>query len=343
MEASLTLRRHIVANAAALAASALVAVWIALDVGGAEFALWVDDVSTPAAAGLALWLCIRARSHHSGRLRLHWTLMSAATACWLLAELIWALYALILVRAVPMPSWADLGYLSAIPLAAAALVVHPGSRRRTAHTVGSVLDGLVVATALLFLSWALVLEPLWHHTDLSSLAGAVTVGYPFGDVVIVFFILVAIRGMRVGRTSLWYLLGGLLAMALSDSIYTYLQEIGRYTSSGAHLIDAGWLLAYLGIALSAWSARGPHEPARRVERAQPPLSSLVLPLVPVLLALLVTAIQIRSGHHLDGTTFLLAVALTVLVLARESLVLRELLRRPDDRTTPGTPAAAVTR
>lgn len=325
MEATLSSRRHIRATAAALAATALVTAWIALALGGARTALWVDDASTPLAAALALWFCVRARSRHRGRMRLHWTLMSAATACWMLAEVIWALYALILVRAVPTPSWADLGYLSAIPLAAAALVVHPGARRQAAHTIRSVLDGFVVATSLLFLSWTLVLGPVSHGTDLSSIQGAVTVAYPFGDVVIVFFIIVAIRGMDGGRTSLWYLFAGLLAMALSDSLYSYLTEIGNYASSGAHVIDAGWVAAYLGIALSGWSAAGPPGPVRRQEHSRPPLASLVLPLAPVLIALFVTAIEIRTGHHLGSTTFVLAVALVALVLVRESLLLRELL------------------
>ena len=52
-------------------------------------------------------------------------------------------------------------------------------------------DGLVVATALLFLSWTLVLGPLWRSADLSTWAGVVALAYPFGDVVIVFFIVLA--------------------------------------------------------------------------------------------------------------------------------------------------------
>ena len=44
--------------------------------------------------------------------------------------------------------------------------------------------------------------------------GLVALGYPFGDVVIVFFILVAVRGMTVHDRALWCLLGGLLLMPL---------------------------------------------------------------------------------------------------------------------------------
>ena len=42
------------ACAGVLAAVALVTVWLALQIGGRQTSLWVDDVSTPAAAALAL-------------------------------------------------------------------------------------------------------------------------------------------------------------------------------------------------------------------------------------------------------------------------------------------------
>jgi len=224
-------------------ATGVLGIWIGLHVGGARVTLWVDDVATPLAALIACVLCLRARARHGGRMRLFWSLLGCATASWTLAEVVWGYYALILNVEVPVPSWADLGYLSAIPLAVAALVVHPATRGGGTRRARSVLDGLVVATALLFLSWTLVLGPLWRSADLSTWTGVVALAYPFGDVVIVFFIVLAIRGMTGGdRLSLWCLLVALLVMALSDSTYSYLTEVGRYT--GADVIDTGWVAAY---------------------------------------------------------------------------------------------------
>lgn len=113
------------ACAGALAAVALVTVWLALQIGGRQASLWVDDVSTPAAAALALWLCLRARGRAAADTRRFWTLLSGAMACWTLAELIWGVYPLLLHRDVPSVSVADAGYLLAIPLALGALRVHP--------------------------------------------------------------------------------------------------------------------------------------------------------------------------------------------------------------------------
>jgi hypothetical protein len=310
-------------------ATGLFAVWVGLDVGGARVTLWVDDVATPLAALIACVLCLRARARHSGRMRLFWSLLGCATAFWTFAEVVWGYYALILNREVPVPSWADVGYLSAIPLTVAALVVHPARRGSGTRKARWVFDGLVVATALLFLSWTLVLSPLWRSADLSTWTGVVTLAYPFGDVVIVFFIVLAIRGMTGGdRVSLWCLLAALLAMALSDSTFTYLTDVAKYTSGD--LIDTGWVAAYLGIALAAFISQSGSAVMARAEQSRPSLAALISPLLPVLLALSVAAVEIRLGHHLDRAAWLMAFGLIALVLVRQGLMVIELLAHSRD-------------
>jgi diguanylate cyclase len=324
MQRTLTTRRFLSALAIVVLVTAVSGAWITLSIGGAAVTLWVDDLVTPLAAGIACVLCLRARARHAGRMRRFWLLLGCAMASWTLAELVWGYYALILEVEVPVPSWADVGYLSAIPLAVAALVVHPaitGGRTRHAR---SVFDGLVLATALLLLSWTLVLGPLWRSTDLGTWGGVVAIAYPFGDVIMVFFIVLVIRGMTGGdRLSLWCLLAALLVMALSDSTYTYLTEVANYTAGDP--IDTGWIAAYLGIALAAYCSRPEGASVSEVEYAGPSLSSLVAPILPVLIALGVIALEIRLGHQLDRAAWLMAFALIACVLARQGLMAVELL------------------
>jgi hypothetical protein len=331
MEQGLASRRFLSAVGAVMLVTFVCAVWFGLRVGGMRVTLWVDDGLTPLAALTACLLCFRARAGHVGRMRLFWMLMGCATACWTLAEVVWGYYALILDAEVPVPSWADVGYLSAIPLAVTALVAHPAMRGSGTRRARSVFDGLVIATALMFLSWTLVLGPVWRSADLSTWTGVVTLAYPFGDVMIVFFIVLAIRGMTGSdRLSLWCLLGALLVMAISDSTFAYLTDVTAYTSPG--LIDTGWIAAYLGIALAAFSSRpsGTVTPAR-TEDSRPSLASLVAPLLPVLLALSVAAVQNRLGDHIDRAAWLMALGLIVLVLARQGLMVLELLAPGRDR------------
>ncbi len=317
-------RRFLGAVGLALLTLAIFGAWIGLSVGGDRASLWVDDLATPAAAMLASAMCLQARSRHHGRLRLFWSLMACATAFWTLAEVIWGFYALILNKEVPVPSWADVGYLAAIPLAVAALMVHPATRGSKSRKTRWMFDGLVVATALLFLSWTVVLGPLWRSADLSTWTGIVSLAYPFGDVVIVFFIVLAIRGMTGSdRHSLRCLLAGLLAMALSDSTFTYLTDVANYSSGS--LIDTGWVAAYLGIALAAFSSEQEATLPERAAASAPSLASLVSPLLPVLLALTVAAVEIRLGHHLDRAAWVMAFGLIALVLVRQTLLVLELL------------------
>lgn len=324
IEQGLASRRFIGAVGVVALATGLFAVWIGLHIGGARVTLWVDDLATPLAALTACVLCFRAAARHGGRMRLFWLLLGCATASWTVAELIWGYYALILTEEVPVPSWADLGYLSAIPLTVAALVVHPATRGSGIRKARSVFEGLVIATALLFLSWTLVLSPLSRSANLSTWGGIVTLAYPFGDVVIVFFIVLAIRGMTGGdRLPLWCLLAALLAMAISDSTFTYLTNVANYTSG--RLIDTGWVAAYLGIALAAFSSRSRGAVVSRAELSRPSLASLISPLLPVLLALSVAAVEIRLGHHLDRAAWLMAFGLIALVLVRQAMLVRELL------------------
>jgi hypothetical protein len=306
-------------------AACLFAAWVSWDVGGQTTTLYVDDLATALAALTAAVLCLHAGSRGARELRLFWWLLAAASGAWALGEVTWAGYDLVLREPVPVPSWADVGYLLGVPLAVAALVCHPAMRRGAAQKARAVLDGLMVATALLFLSWTVLLGPLWRSTDLSTLGGLVALVYPFGDVVIIFFIVLAIRGMAAGdRLSLWCLFGGLLALSLSDSIYTYLTGVKGYDGSGK-LIDTGWFAGYLGIGLCAFCSRARDGAADRTALTLPEPESLIAPFVPVLGALIIAAIEIQLGNRLDQVSLITASALIALVFARQGLLVVDLV------------------
>ncbi len=271
------------------------AAWIEGGVGGETTMRYVDDIATAAAAAAATAFCVRAGMRYQGQLRLSWWLFAAACGAWALGELIWALYDLVLGTSVPVPSWADAAYLAAIPPTAAALLVHPAIRGRAIGKMRSLLDGLVIAAALLFIGWTLLLEPLWHTSDLSTLGGAVTLAYPLGDIVILLLITLVIRGTTGGdRLGLWCLLVGLLAITLSDSMYGYLTEVKNYATGD--VIDTGWFAGYLGIALAAYFARSEAGSRRRVP-ASPSLTSaaVVTPFLPLFGALSLVAIRTELG------------------------------------------------
>ena len=299
----------------------LFAVWLGIGGPGVRY---VDDLATAAVALAATVACARAARRHTGRLGLFWTLFAAATAAWALGELLWARYDLALPNgAASVVSWADVGYLGALPLAAAALLVHPALRGRAIGTSRAVLDALILTSAVFVLSWALLLGPLWQRTDVTTLAGLVTLAYPVGDVVVLLLIVLVIRGTtNSDRLDLWLLLAGVVAITFSDALYGYLTEVKAYSTG--NLIDIGWFAGYLAIAGGAWAAR-------RSEVAEPApatgtLSSaaLVVPFVPMLAALGFAAVRIQFGHPLDRPAIVATTVLVVLVLLRQALLASDL-------------------
>lgn len=316
----------------ATASILIFAVCIDRRVGGATQARDADDVATAAAALLAALLCARAAARYAGRLRLSWSLFAAACGAWAVGELIWGYYDLAH-GSVPVPSWADAAYLSAIPFAAAALIAHPAMRGRAIGTVRSVLDGIVLAVALFFISWTLVLEPLQRTSDLSSLGGAVTVAYPLGDFVILFLVVLVIRGTISGdRLDLWFLVGGLIAITSSDSLFAYLTQVKHYESGD--LIDTGWFAGYLAIAVAARFARSERRAHSRV--SSPTLSSaaVVGPFFPLLGALTFAAVRVELGYRLDRVAMTAALTLAMLVLIRQALLMVDLFAPARRRETP---------
>lgn len=318
-------RRKARATAVVVIAIAAFAAWLKWRVGGATSVEDFDDLATAVAALTAALLCLRTGLTCLGGSRGFWLLMAAACGAWTAAEVVWAVYDIVLRTAVPVPSWADLGYLSAIPLVVAALVSHPALSMGRRHRGRAIFDGTVAATAVFFLSWTFVLGPLWRHTDLTSFGGIVAVAYPFGDIVMVFLVVLVIREMSHGdRFALGCVLAGLVAMAAADSTYTYLTEAGRY--SVGQMVDVGWVVGYLGLALGAFCAGGEErtEPARAPSASG--VRSLVVAFLPTLLAMAVLTTEVAAGRQLYRSDWFIAMALVVLCLARQVLILVEQFR-----------------
>ena len=299
-------------------ATVVFAAWLGWQVGGPKTVLYFSDAGTVFTSLLASVACFLASRRYQGRHRVFWGLLSAACGAWMLGEMVWTGYDLAGTGGPPVPSVADIGYLLFIPLAVGALLVHPGMRGSGVQKTRALLDGLAIAVALFFLSWTVILGPLWRNSDLSTLGGIVTFGYPVGDVVIAFFVILALRRMGAAdRLGLWCLLAGLIALSLADSTYAYVAEVKGYATGD--LLDTGWFAGFLGIALGAFASdvRGLPDRADSPLRALP---SLIAPLLPMLVALVVAGISIDLGHRPDAVALAMVVALIVLALARQSLL-----------------------
>jgi len=297
--------------------------WVVFGVGGDGRTLQVDDIGQLVAAWCATVVCGTAAIRRTPG-RVTWALLAASSFSWGAGELVWCHYALVRHVSVPFPSLADVGFLAAVPLAFAGLLHYFMGRHRTGARVQAVLDGLIIATSLLFASWATILGPLYRSHQGGPFKQMISLAYPTSDVVMVSLVIILIaRAGPTGRVRLGLVMTGIVAFAVSDSAFSYLTEVNGY--NGGSFLDTGWVAGYLLIALGAlWAMTAP---APEVSETEESVLSLIAPYVPVLVVLAVTAVQLLRGRPIGTVSWLMVLVLVVLVLGRE---LRRLLGRSND-------------
>ncbi|MGA2925148.1 MAG: EAL domain-containing protein [Solirubrobacteraceae bacterium] len=316
-------RRFALAVIGAGAASALFFLWLALKLGGAQATTAVDDLGELAAALAAAPACWLAARRESGRIAGGWRLLGASALSWAIGEAIWSWYEVVIGRDVPFPSPADAGFLLSVPLALAAMSVFFTAPLGLTSRLRAGVDALIVATATLLISWMTVLGPAYGGRTGDLLAQAISLAYPLGDVVIVSaVVIVAGRSRAIQRVPLAWIGAAMLALAVSDSAFAYLTQAGSYGTS--QLIDTGWVVGYLTLALAALKPQDNSRRPRRHERT-------MLPYLPVLGALAILAVRTLQGTNpLSQLGRWNALAVALFVVVRQMLTLRENQSLTDD-------------
>ncbi|HYM96257.1 MAG TPA: PAS domain-containing sensor histidine kinase, partial [Candidatus Sulfotelmatobacter sp.] len=154
------------------------------------------------------------------------------------------------------------------------------------------------ALSLLFVAWAAGLGQVYANSPASPAAQFIGLAYPIGDIVTITVLVLALR--RARRTELgrmFLLLGGIACAALADSTFAYLTANGSFGEIGS-MLDAGWVVGYLMIALAPlW----PTTDDATVRKAEGPIElwQLALPWAAVAVGA-VTAIHLAAtDQNLD--------------------------------------------
>ncbi len=240
-------RRAVAAAASAVAASAVFLAWLLTGFGGPATVKAVDNLGLAAAAALAAAACAVAARRERARVRAGWALLGAACASWTLGEAVWAWYELVAGREVPFPSVADFAFLGAVPLIGAAMLAFARGDGPRVWRARALLDGGIIATALLYASWALVLGPVFRARAGGTFEQVISLLYPVGDVVVATAVFLVLG--RRGRVPLGRLGAALLCITAADSAFAYFVQTGAYFSGFA--IDVGWFAGFLLIAAAA--------------------------------------------------------------------------------------------
>ena len=339
-------RLYRLAVAVAAALVAVFALWLAADLGGASATRAFDSLAITFAAFAAGAACLRSArrgQYGFGRawtiaMRRAWRLIGAAALCWGVGQLIWSSLELSGSGGpAGFPSIADLFFLAAIPLVAAGVLSWPTAPVHALAQVRTLLDGLLIASSLLFASWALVLGPTYHAGGGSLPPRVIGLAYPIGDMVtltIVFSVLVRTRGRAIVQPALIAL--AIVCIGLADSAFAFLAGKGAY-EPGAWL-DLGWLVGWLLVAVAALRP-APAELLRDDDEEDRPItwSRFALPYVPPVAAFVTaTFIQVAKGRLepfliFNGTVIVLLVVARQAVANIENQRLHQRVRRTVDR------------
>ncbi|WP_231497222.1 PAS domain-containing hybrid sensor histidine kinase/response regulator [Arthrobacter sp. MA-N2] len=275
------------------------------------------DLAILASALLATVSCAHAAMRRDASSRAWW-IMALATFVWTIGQSIWTFFGLTRNHEYPYPSIADAAFIVyAIP-AAMALYLFPRPRVSRLAFLRALLDSAVIASAVLFMSWATVLGAMYKAEGQETLVHLTGLAFPVTDIVMVSIVLMLTMRRAPGERLRWVCLGGgLLVLALADSTFVKLTFEGVTGLTGTPLA-AGWITAFLLIALAPLV---PYGHKRRTDRRLYTLAVELLPYVPVFGAVMVA--PIRVGR--PGDPFLQAVGLTVLVLTitRQTLMILE--------------------
>jgi diguanylate cyclase (GGDEF)-like protein len=331
----------------------LFTIWLLLRPGSPEQVAAVANIAQFTGPLLALFLCLsgrseawpwslRSRSDAPGRPPIMSSLLlSLGVLCFALGQIAWAWYELLLRRPLPLPSWADVGFLAAYPCLLLGILLLPRQPTSAAVRTRLVLDGLMMMTAIATISWYFVLGPTVTAGAGSWLQKAVGAAYPLADLVLIgCLLLLATRTIDpvAGRTV------RLLALGISCIIVTdtafLLQTLAGSYATGA-LSDVGWPLGYMMVAVAARSAaqlpaRAPDLPsttslpqvedAGTAHGAHPPgLRRALLPymVIPMVTILLVYAAQDNRDQRLDLGVYVGSGVLLALVFLRQIAVIVE--------------------
>ena len=241
--------------------------------------------------------------------RSSWFLLIAANALSTTGDFIEnVLYGMVWNRSVPFPSIADLFYLAAYPCIFLGVMGLCRRRDSDGHRE-NLADATIVALAAMAVSWHFVMGSTLYRNDLTSFGKVVELAYPLMDVGLLF---IMVKALAFGSGRLTYhrvIAAALTCTLISDSAYDYMIQHAGYSTG--NIIDAGWLLNYVLMAVAAFhpstADRAPDRPFDPAGRSRVPMLAFA-GVVPGLL---------RVGNltgHLRDTPVLAATTVVVFAL-----------------------------
>jgi signal transduction histidine kinase len=314
---------------ASSALTVLFLAWVVLGVGGRSVTELTSNIVQASAALVAAWACFNAANRNpygfgrawTASLHRAWRLLGSAALFWGLGQVVWTVTELR--SGEPgVPSLADAGYLTALPLLIAGVLAFPTAPMRATARLRTLLDGLLIAASLLFLGWSTVLGDAFRPSGTSTtLERAICLAYPLGDIVagtIALVLLTRSRGRGVIHLSM--IAVAVFSLLMSDLGFAYTNLSDSYGTGS--LVDVGWVIGWLLLCATALKPTVA-ELRPSEDEEEPSITRLALPYAPLVVAA-VTAliIQIVTGEFEPFLVYT-GTMIGLLVISRQIVALIE--------------------
>ena len=264
----MTVVQRLVVGAAAIVACAFAAAMLVLPAIGSPAVGAVSNWTQIVVPVLTAVVCLdSARRQRDRRQRRAWTLYGIGAFSWGVGQCVFTWYELVAQVVVPVPSVADAAFILYPVLGTAAIWLLPLVPRSRTVNVRSLLDGLVVASSLVFVVWALSLRLLWAAGDGDVASLVVTTTYVVTDMVLLTMVALLLPDVgRARRRVLVPVALGTACFAVADIGYVVVTSATSYSSGEA--FDVGWVLGFLGVAVAAAMAHPTRGCAARAGHAR---------------------------------------------------------------------------
>jgi signal transduction histidine kinase len=314
---------------ASSALTVLFLAWVGLEVGGHRITQLTSNIVQAVAALVGAWACFNAARRNpygfgrawTASLHRAWRLLGSAALAWGLGQVVFTV--LELRGDEPhVPSLADAGFLTALPLLIAGVLAFPTAPMRATARLRTLLDGLLIAASLLFVGWATVLGDAFRgNVTSTTLERVVSLAYPLGDIVagtIALVLLTRSRGRGVVHLSM--IAAAVFSLLIADLGFAYRYLTGSY-DSGA-MIDAGWILGWLLLTATALKPTVA-ELRRSDDEEEPSITRLALPYAPLVMAAVTGLIIQFVAGEFEPFLVYTGTIIGLLVISRQIVALVE--------------------
>jgi diguanylate cyclase (GGDEF)-like protein/PAS domain S-box-containing protein len=291
------------------------------------------DVLPPFLDLAAAWLIVKAAGRATNRrAEAGWLLIGLAMVVYLVGDALFAGFDL-LATSVPYPGPADVAYVIYYPIMVVALLSFPSAPGAHTERRRLAIDSAIMIIGAAMVVWQSVVQPTLLAASDDPLESILTLGYPGGDIVLVFGIaaIALRRPTGLDPRALVALVGGLVLMLAADIGFGQLSLVDL--ASTQHWTDLLYMASTVAIAAAGYLQL---RAAPRAAGLAPPAVPRALVYLPYLAlaagfgTLVLTALAPDHGA-LPGL-LVGAVLMTTLVLVRQEIVLRENGRLMTDET-----------